>query len=147
VLSIDLTDYLTEQNQGFVQKWVRFILPVFSLSLKHLRASQANSSSQAGRATLFPPFFSRDQKHAPKGRPQHVFIDSRNVSHITDPVGCILVSLFSHDPNLSLPDPAGHIWVDLFNHDPNCTLSLAPAGHIYNNLFHHDSNYVLPGIS
>jgi hypothetical protein len=62
---------------------VRFILPVFSLSLKHLRASQANSYSQAGRATLFPPFFSCGRKHAPKGRPQHVFIDSRNVSHIT----------------------------------------------------------------
>jgi hypothetical protein len=33
---------------------VRFILPVFSLSLKHLKASQANSSSQAGPGNPFP---------------------------------------------------------------------------------------------
>jgi hypothetical protein len=84
LLSIDLTDYLTERNQRLVQKTVRFILTIFSLFLSSISGNSGQLLfilRPAGQPFSRPS--SHVVKHAPKGRPQHVCIDSCNVFHIT----------------------------------------------------------------
>jgi hypothetical protein len=87
LLSIDLTDYLTEQNHRRVQKTVRFILTIFSLFLSSISGYSGQLLfilRPAGQPFSRPS--SHVVKYAPKGRPQHVCIDSRNVFHMTKTV-------------------------------------------------------------
>jgi hypothetical protein len=90
-------DYLTERNERLVQKTVLFILPVFSLSLKHLKASEANLlSSRPGQP------FSRPSSHVVKStRPR----DSRNMYSLIHAMSLISQNQNTRDNTVfSLPN-------------------------------------------